>query len=68
METLTRVNVFNLDNPGPPPAQGVDSMHAEFAIANEPRHNYLSHLEAPCGESRGSKRQTVPPAHFFTLM
>jgi hypothetical protein len=39
METLARINVFDLNNPGAPPARGVDSMHAEPAIANEPRHH-----------------------------
>jgi hypothetical protein len=36
LETLTRVNVLDLNNPGPPPAHGVDGMYAEPAIADEP--------------------------------
>ena len=39
METLACIDVFDLNNPGAPPARGVDSMHAEPAIANEPRHH-----------------------------
>jgi hypothetical protein len=39
METLACIDVFDLNNPGAPPARGVDSMHAEPAIANEPGHH-----------------------------
>jgi len=46
MDALARVHIFDLDNSGAPPAHSVDGVHAEPAVANEPRHDALGHTDA----------------------
>jgi hypothetical protein len=38
MDTLACVDVLDFNNPAAPAAHTVDGVHAEPAIANEPRH------------------------------
>src|SRR5262249_9538324 len=46
VDTLTRLHVLHLDDTPAAPPDGVDSVHFESAVADEPRHHLLSHC--PC--------------------
>ena len=43
MKALARGDIFDLDDPGAPMAQGIDSVDTISAATNEPRRNGLSH-------------------------
>src|SRR5271168_408029 len=43
VDTPACVNILNFNNPEPMPAYRVDGVHAEPAVANEVRHDHLSH-------------------------
>jgi len=39
MEAFATIDFFNLDDTAFAPAHRIDGMHAESAVANEPRHH-----------------------------
>src|SRR5215470_18774975 len=43
VDTLTPVGVLQLNDTPSAPTGGVDGMHPESAVADEPRHHLLSH-------------------------
>ena len=43
MDTLASIDVLDFNNSATPTAYRVDGVYAEPAIANEPRHDPLSH-------------------------
>jgi hypothetical protein len=47
MDALACGDVLDFNNPAAPAAYSVDGLHADRAIANEPRHHYLSHRSHP---------------------
>jgi hypothetical protein len=46
MDALAQVDILDFDDSAASSAHGVDGVYAEPAIANEPRHDCLSHTEA----------------------
>jgi hypothetical protein len=44
IHTLACVDVLNLNDPAAPSAHRIDGMHAEPAVTDQPRHDYLSHV------------------------
>ena len=47
LDTLTRVGVLQLNDTPSAPTGGVDGVHPESAVADEPRHHLLSHFSIP---------------------
>ena len=47
MKSLARIDHFDFDDAALAASHGIYGMHAERAIADEPRHHYLSHWLHP---------------------
>jgi hypothetical protein len=65
MDALAGVDVLDFNNPAAPTADSVDGVYAEPAVADEPRHHYLSHWLYPLFSSLAKEavRRTVAFLH-----
>jgi hypothetical protein len=63
MDALAGFEVFDFNNSAAPVAYSVDGVHAEPAVADEPRLHFLSQLDAPSSvpkETHGHHGSLIP--------
>jgi hypothetical protein len=61
MDALAGVDVLDFNNPAAPTADSVDGVYAEPAVADEPRHHYLSHWLYPLFSSLAKEALLTQP-------